>query len=852
MAGQIKRKIAYSLVTFIVLVIIVLFTLLGPIARYVVGSVFEQQNLSLSASTQIAYDPFINELSISDLAVLHESTPLISLDSLLIEFDIIPLFSKELIVNSIQLSGLSAQVSQRVTIASKTNGSKNDDVNGESEWFINGWSINTLNDPEASTSPSIDDNETKATTRSENPTASITNITINKVTLDNINIDAELPQQRHALELSTLDLTQLQLALNEDGTPKELSFKLATALQSRNEVETLKVQTELEFDTQPSVYFDGNDIRVSTTDDTRLSLNNTQISDPAQDLDIKLDSLLLSLSKLQSQLVNSDNETMMTAQTNASFNTSGLTVHNNERDVNLVSLASIDLAPAQLSFSNTSTNPTPSFSVVTDEFKITDLTLMSHLDDTKPTLSKLDKLVVSGIDASSEGSSVELIQIGKLNNNLLIDKSKQLANLYLPRTKASIDSTEPTTERVTKGGDIDSEAETNTTPNPKHSSTSVPAPAQPNEAEPAVENVQDLTSESVDAAQATQVLPFKLTEVINVAPITLNTIDMSVSPSYRSLLEISHLNLQNLDSQKPEQVTTFSLNATNNKYAKINISAQSQPFIPAPLHDIKVTLDEIDLSAISPYVSSALGYHINSGQLDSVVTTNITGNKIDGDANLLLRSIDLTAISDQGEQSSVSGGAISFNYALGMLKDGDGNVDLSVPFSGDLNNPSVGFSGFLSLIVKRATMSAAKDYLINTFVPYANVVNFALSASKHILKLRFNDLMFESKQTELTETQQETLTQLALVLEKHDSVAIKICPISTADDLSDVNERVTAKAINANQVSVLLELAQQRADLVKNTLVESGKVTSKRLLFCSPTIDYDENASPRLSFEQVN
>ncbi|MDA8622446.1 DUF748 domain-containing protein, partial [Psychrosphaera sp.] len=476
---------------------------------------------------------------------------------------------------------------------------------------------------------------------------------------------------------------------------------------------------------------------------------------------------------------------------------------------------------------------------------------MPNKEETLPALLNLESLSVTNGSFTNQLSSVEKIEVGALVTNVVVNKDKSIANLVLPTPPANEEAVR--NHEALQNNDVQVKQIANNKANQKSANNAVQAAAElPKEALPTTALPEDTASDN--DASTSKKMDLKLSELVNTGPFKLNTLDLSVEPNFRSLIEVQKFRLADIDSAQPQLVTTFDLAATNNTYAKINISNQSQLFIEQPTHSIKVLLDEMDLASLSPYVSSALGYHINTGQLDSEVNAKIIGNKIDGDADLLMRSVDLTAISNQGEESGFSGGAISFNYALSMLKDSDGNVDLNVPFDGDLNNPSVGFTGFISLIVQRATMSAAKDYLINTFVPYANVVNFALSASKHVLKLRFNDLTMQPQQAELNEQETERLSQLSLVLKKHDTTSIRICPIGVVADLTTTADQVesqslvTKKSITATQVQELMSLNQLRAEKIKAYLVNQGNVESKRILGCSPTIDYQKGASPRVSF----
>ena len=91
-------------------------------------------------------------------------------------------------------------------------------------------------------------------------------------------------------------------------------------------------------------------------------------------------------------------------------------------------------------------------------------------------------------------------------------------------------------------------------------------------------------------------------------------------------------------------------------------------------------------------------------------------------------------------------GAQPLNLALGMLKDGDANVALAVPVGGSLSDSKFGLRSIVSLITQKAIMSVMQDYLMQTFVPYANIVSVAFSAGEFALKLCFDDLMYQVAQ----------------------------------------------------------------------------------------------------------
>ena len=151
----------------------------------------------------------------------------------------------------------------------------------------------------------------------------------------------------------------------------------------------------------------------------------------------------------------------------------------------------------------------------------------------------------------------------------------------------------------------------------------------------------------------------------------------------------------------------------------------------------------------------------------------------------------------------------------------------------------------MGLIVKQATTSAAKEYVISTFLPYNTIVKVAYAAGKEVLKIRFDDLEFAPGETDLTDKQQNFLDSFsALMLDKKD-LQVKLCGVATA---ADIGLPLTTEIKDKKQLAQLNEISEKRVDNFKEYMVEQAKVPSARLLVCSPQIDTSDDAKPVIQF----
>lgn len=443
-------------------------------------------------------------------------------------------------------------------------------------------------------------------------------------------------------------------------------------------------------------------------------------------------------------------------------------------------------------------NEVPEINIDTIDVSQLDLMAADSANSDAPSLLSMASLNINNVLVSQEQLAIALINLGKVDVNATVLSDKSLSPLFLAESQ-------------------EADPETEASPNTQNENST-----------------NETTSDEVNAQPkfAIKLDEFSLTEQIDV-----HFEDKSVAPQFKTHLYLNQISLTDIDSQNAEKVGKLVLRGGMDDYTKIKLDADLQPFLAQSKYAFKGDIKELSLPELSPYVDQALGYVIETGVLNNEFDVAIDGNIVDGESRSLLQSIDLTAVEQDGEKNAFSGGAVSLNMALNMLKDGDGNVELNIPISGDLNNPSIGVSGIVALIVKQATMSAAKDYLITTFLPYSQVVKIALSASDSLLKMSFEPMPYEQVNAPLNPSQKDYLGQLAEVLKTQSDIKIKICPIA-------------AKNSEANgSRDEQLTQAKSSGARVKEYLVQQLGVKSERLFACAAALD--EKGVSRIEFQQL-
>ncbi|WP_157959199.1 DUF748 domain-containing protein [Marinomonas shanghaiensis] len=428
---------------------------------------------------------------------------------------------------------------------------------------------------------------------------------------------------------------------------------------------------------------------------------------------------------------------------------------------------------------------------------------------TQPALSQIGNILVEQVNATQDGAKIQQITVDSAKVNLILDAQKRIENLVFVETEQQ-----------------------------KPPQTSVKNRTSPREedAKNVIKNTQQ--AEQNPAFKAPYYVILDAYDTTGSSSIYVQ--DNSISPALQRTLEIDTLSLRNLNTQKKDQATVLALKARNGKYTTLQGDVTIWPLAEKLTLDSEVVIKEAELPPYSSYIATVLGYQIDSGQLDLDLKLKSKNGILSGNSNILLREFDLGGRQDSS--TVIKAGAVPLNIAISVLKDRDNNIDLDIPLSGDIENPAFGWQDFLLLPVRKALFSASSTYLMQTFVPYANVISIAQFAGDQLLRIRVEPLMFTAQDSDLNESQAVFLQQLtALMKDKKDS-QLKACGIASYLDLGLQKPPV---AIDDDTRDKAKMLAQKRADHLKDYLVNEG-IASSRIFLCSPEVDLSNSSKPRV------
>ena len=425
-----------------------------------------------------------------------------------------------------------------------------------------------------------------------------------------------------------------------------------------------------------------------------------------------------------------------------------------------------------------------------------------------PPVMQLKQLTLNNLHIHEQSIDINSIIFDTLIGEIIVKENKDIANLIILADKSNDESS-----------------------------------AEPILTEEVVAIETELEIEEAELKRDGFVFSFKELSFINESSFAFT--DFSVDPIYQRTLFLDTLDVGALSNKKDnkQQKTPYTLMGRSNKYANFNLSGYVQPFSDIATYHLKGDFKEFSLPAISSYLKASTGIEVKTGQLNTALDITLTDDEVDGNIIVLLQALETALVDSEEAGNLIDQGALPLNMAMGMLKDSDGNVELDVPLSGSISDPNFGLSSIVTLITKKAIMSATQEYLMTTFVPYANIVSIAITAGEFALKLRFDDLEYQVKQVEPDAQQSAYLNDFIALMQDKEDTRVTICAISTP---ADIGLTAGVSIENKSDIKKLLDIGEQREHAFKDHLIEQGKIDSSRILFCKPQIDSDVGAIPRI------
>ncbi|MEO0435689.1 MAG: DUF748 domain-containing protein [Pseudomonadota bacterium] len=243
-------------------------------------------------------------------------------------------------------------------------------------------------------------------------------------------------------------------------------------------------------------------------------------------------------------------------------------------------------------------------------------------------------------------------------------------------------------------------------------------------------------------------------------------------------------------------------------YAPVSIKAEG--IYAEGNRDLNFTLDfsGVDIANMTPYSGTYAGYEIKSGTMNVNLSYGLQEESLAGTNRILIAQMEL---GDRIESDKALN--LPLKLALALLTDSSGVIDVSVPVSGSVDDPSFSLGGVIGRAITNLIVNAA-------------AAPFKLLAGLVGSKQDLEDIAFPIGSKLLDQNGRESLDALAKALEQRPGLSIRIS--GSYDPLSDTRSLQEASLEAELAANGFSELAIARRDkpIYEHLLARFGPVES--------------------------
>ncbi len=361
----------------------------------------------------------------------------------------------------------------------------------------------------------------------------------------------------------------------------------------------------------------------------------------------------------------------------------------------------------------------------------------------------------------------------------------------------------------------------------------------------------------------------------------LNFSDHFIKPNYSA--DVGGLNgtVTKLSSD-PEARGVVDLKGSYDKTSPVVIAGTINPLAGDLFLDVSAKGQDIELPKLSAYSARYAGYGISAGKLTLDVKYHVEDGKLQGRNNI---HIDQLTFGDKVEGPDAT--QLPVLFAVNLLKDSKGQINLELPISGSLQDPQFDLGGLITQVVGALLKKALTNPFSLLTAAFGGAGkgngsgNGQAAAGATGDDLAFVDFapgaadMDAADEKKLDTVAKALLDRPAIRIEmaprldaKKDSEAIKqatlVRKVESAGSLKTLFEReglakptekgVPPKELSAAEMETLLlarievgeedlkGLSRRRAEQVRNYLVAKGQLPAERILVAAADASQAEKA----------
>ncbi len=259
--------------------------------------------------------------------------------------------------------------------------------------------------------------------------------------------------------------------------------------------------------------------------------------------------------------------------------------------------------------------------------------------------------------------------------------------------------------------------------------------------------------------------PFKIMK-LDIASGSAKFADLSLPLKFKTNIHDLNGVIYSISNQEGE-ISHIDIVGEVNEYGSTKLKGSVDSANPKLYTDLNFNFKNLDLNTLSGYSADFAGYEIDSGRLFLDLGYNILNSELVGSNSVIIKNIKL---GDEIEDENSS--SLPLGFAIALLEDGDGIIDIDMPVEGNIDEPDFKYGAlvwktFGNLIIKAV----------------ASPFKF-LGSMMGINGEELEYLEFEPGLTTILPPEREKLDNITKLMLKRPKISLKITP--QYDDKQDL------------------------------------------------------------------
>jgi Domain of Unknown Function (DUF748) len=328
-----------------------------------------------------------------------------------------------------------------------------------------------------------------------------------------------------------------------------------------------------------------------------------------------------------------------------------------------------------------------------------------------------------------------------------------------------------------------------------------------------------LAGDTVISTNALAQLPLKKFSVgsIVVTNTSANFTDRSVTPNVNMAVNQINGTIAGISSEDLQHADV-DLHAKVDNVGPVEITGAINPFSKDQTNEIKIAVNDVDLTAASPYSGKFAGYRIAKGKLSMALAYHLHGRSLKSENVITLDQFTF------GEKvNSPDATHLPVKLGIAVLKDRSGKIVLDVPIEGSLDDPQFR----LHKVIVRAVWNVVEKAITSPFA-----VLGAMFGGKG-QEISYQD--FAAGSADLTPASKEKLDVLVKALYERPGLQLEISgSVDTNADKGGLRAVLLEKELRAQKWQMLRKgdreavtpeqvvvTAEERPDLLKKLYADA-------------------------------